>query len=175
METDRSLSEEMAGALRRYLQIQTEEQRLRDEKSALQETLARHMAQRRLAYWFPEVDGQALKVRSHETTTIEYNEDVLRERLGPRYSAILAPDIRKLRRCLAEVGPALAPFLDKVGSPSAEKVRSAVQQGLVQTGEFAGAFKKTTRRTVAVMRSKPDQAPAGAGAPTADIPTNGGF
>jgi hypothetical protein len=174
VEKDSNLSEEMAGALRRYLQIQVEEQRLREEKSGLQETLGRHMAQRRIEYWFPEVDGQALKVRCHEAIAIEYDEEALRRRLGERYLSILAPDIRKLRRCLADVGPALAPFLDKVGSPAPEKVRAAVERGVVQTSEFAGAFQKTTRRTVAVARVRPDPGPEG-GTPAADPSASEGF
>ena len=155
MEKPSAVPPELAAALRRYLAIQAEEQKLRDEKTRLQETLGRHLTERRLACWYPDIDGQRLKVRYSAHTVVEYNEAVLRERLGERYASILAPDIRKIRRCLPEIAPLLTPVMDKVGAPAADRVRAAVEQGLVRKEEFAGAFQKTTRRLVAVSRARP--------------------
>ena len=155
------LTPETAAVLKRYLEIQAEMQRLQEEKAALQETLADVLARHGAAQWSPEVDGQKLKIRCTETPVVEYDERVLRQRLGERFSAILAPDIRKIRRCLGDLEPALAPYLARVGAPSPAKVRAALEGGLVTRDEFAGAFTKTVRRQVAVSRWREEPASGG--------------
>ena len=150
------LTPDLAATLRRYLDIQAQELRLREEKSALQDKLAAYLAPRRMTSWYPELEGQPLKVRFHEATVVEYDEPLLRERLGPRFAATLAPDLRKIRRCLPEIASALAPVMDLVGSPAPDRVRAAIEQGLVRKEEFSGAFKKSVRRTVAVARARPE-------------------
>ncbi|MCX6996605.1 MAG: hypothetical protein NTV49_05855 [Kiritimatiellaeota bacterium] len=155
MEEKTALSPELAATLKRYLELQQEEQRLREEKTVLQEKLANHMAGLRLTYWYPELEGQPLKVRCTETTVVEYDETTLKARLGPRYAAVLAPDPRKIRRHLPELSATLAPVMDLIGSPTADRVKTAIAQGLVSTEDFAGAFTKTTKRLVAVAKAKP--------------------
>jgi hypothetical protein len=51
----------------------------------------------------------------------------------------------------------------QIGTPDRDRVRAAVEQGLVRTEEFAGAFRKQTRARLAVMRMQPP----GAGAESA--------
>jgi hypothetical protein len=158
----------MEAALARYLAIQTEEQALREEKSGLQQRIAAHMEQDGRDVWFPEVQGQRLKIRSVRSTVVEYDEEKLKVRLGERYGAILAPDPRKIRRNLGAVEAALAPFLDVVGSPSADRVRNAIERGVVRSEEFAGAFTKTARSLVSVSRVRSSSGP-----PAPDDPGNG--
>ena len=160
MEEQTAVSPDIAATLKRYLELQQEEQRLRAEKAVLQEKLANHMAGQRLTYWYPELEGQSLKVRCTETTVVEYDETTLKARLGPRYAAVLAPDIRKIRRHLPELGATLAPVMDLIGSPAADRVRAAIEQGLVSKEDFAGAFTKTIKRQVAVAKAKPGGAAA---------------
>jgi hypothetical protein len=155
------MNDTMDEVLRRYLRIQEEEQRLKEEKSALQERLAAFLASQGESLWYPEVDGQKLKVRCQTATVVEYDEPVLQQRLGERYAAILGPDWRKIRRHLGDLEAVLLPHLGLVGSPQADRVRGAIEQGVVRREEFAGAFKKTIRRTVAVARAKPDGAAEG--------------
>lgn len=150
------LTADIEKTLRRYLDIQKEEARLREEKTALQDTLARHVGlSASPRYWLTSVDGQELKIRCQETTAVEYDEPVLRERLGDRFGTILSPDLRKLRQHLAELSSVLTPHLDRIGSPDPDRVKAAIQQGLVKKEEFVGAFKKTSRRMVAVSRVRP--------------------
>src|SRR4030042_2320542 len=148
------LPSEIESALKRYLEIQHEEQRLRQEKTDLQEEIGGYMARLEKKYWYPVIDGQTLRVRYRETSVIEYNESVLRDRLGNRYSAILAPDLRKIRLHLGEIESLFTPVLNLVGTPEPEKVRSAIEIGIVNRGEFTGAFKKTTKRYVAVSKAR---------------------
>jgi hypothetical protein len=144
---------EIEKALRRYLEIQAEEQRLKEEKTGLRDMIGEHMVGLEIKSWYPKIDGQALKVRYRETTAIEYNESLLHDRLGDRYPAILAPDLRKMRLHLDELESTFNPVLSLIGSPSPEKVRVAIENGIVNKESFAGAFKKTVKRFVAVGKA----------------------
>ena len=153
MDRKPELPVEIEKALRRYLEIQAEEQKLKEEKNDLREKISEHMADLKLKYWYPKIDGQALKVRYNETTAIEYNETLLRDRLGDRYLSILAPDLRKIRANLDKLESLFTPVLSLVGSPSPDKVRVAIENGIVNKECFAGAFKKTIKRFVAVGKA----------------------
>ena len=161
MDPNASLTPELATTLRRYQEIQREELRLRDEKATLQDKLAAHMARVGQAYWFPDVDGVTLKVRYQEETLVEYDEPVLRQRLGDRFVPLLAPDPKKIRQALDKVAALLAPMIEQIGSLSPDKVRAAIAAGVVKKEEFQGAFKKTSKRRVAVSRARPEDAAAG--------------
>ncbi len=123
--------------------------------------LDQHMGSRGQTLWFPDLDGQRLKVRAQETTSIEYDEETLRQRLGSRYALILAPDPQKIRRSLPQLADVLSPVMDLVGSPAPDKVRAAIEGGQIAREEFAGAFKRTIRRLVAVARIRPDEPGSG--------------
>ena len=69
-------------------------------------------------------------------------------------------DIRKIRRHLPELGATLAPVMDLIGSPAADRVRAAIEQGLVSKEDFTGVFTKTIKRQVAVAKAKPGGAAA---------------
>jgi len=153
MDRKPELPVEIERALRRYLEIQAEEQRLKEEKDGLREKIVEHMAALEMKYWYPKIDGQALKVRYHETTAIEYNQSLLHDRLGDRYLPILAPDLRKIRLHLDKLESTFSPVLSLIGSPSPEKVRVAIENGIVNKESFSGAFKKTVKRFVAVGRA----------------------
>ena len=138
--------------LRRYLALQQQEQQIKEEKAGLQAVLANHMTEIERETWYSDVDGQKLRVRCRESVSIEYNEQLLRQRLTDRYAAILKPDLKKMRRCLDDMEPLLAPMLNRVGSPSPDKIREAVDSGVVRKEEFDGTFERTTRHNVSVTR-----------------------
>ncbi len=156
-------------ALARYVEIQEEMRVLQEEKNGLRDVLALHLAGVERCMWFPVVRGDRLRVRYTRETVVEYNAELLRRRLGDRYTQILAPDIKRIRRHLGDVAPVLAPVIETVGSVSREKVRAAIEQGVVQASEFAGAFEKQVKPRVAVTRLSPqsagDSAPAEATPP----------
>ena len=157
------LTPEIEQTLSRYLEVQREERLLAEEKERLQEVLKSHLADMKGSYWYPVVGGCALKVRCHREVRIDYNEELLRKRLGSRYVHVLKPDIAKLRRHLSEVASYLTPALELIGSPARERVQEAIQGGLVRQEEFAGAFEKSVRRTIAVMRVKEGEERGGEG------------
>jgi len=152
------LTRDIEAVLERYLDIQDEEQKLKEEKSRLQDKLKTHMSPTGCPKWFAEAGGQKLAVVYREKTEIEYNEDLLRDRLGDRYVSILGPDLRKLRAALPRIAPYLDPVMSQIGSPDPEKVRVAIESGTMRKEDFENAFVKRQRGTVAVTRVREETA-----------------
>ena len=161
MPEEPQVTPEIEKVLLRYLDIQREERRLAEEKDGLRQVLASHLADLRGKFWFPVIAGCPLKIRYSRDVRVEYNEELLRERLGERYVHVLKPDMAKLRRELPQVERYLAPVLPLIGSPSPDRVRAAIQKGLVTKEEFSGAFKKTVRQSIVVMRDRDEAARGG--------------
>jgi len=144
------LTAEIEETLTEYTQLQQEEQKLKERKHALQEKLKAHLCSSENNIWYPEVGDVRLKVSYRSTSNVEYDEETLRARLGERYRSLLKPDIKKLRAELPNLGSELAPLLDRIGSPSPEKVKAAVESGAVSADEFKGAFSKTRKEYISV-------------------------
>ena len=144
------LTAEIEEALKEYTQLQQEEQTLKERKHALQEKLKAHLRSDDKNIWYPEVRGMRLKVSYRSTSNVEYDEETLRARLGDRYRSLLDPDIKKLRAELPNLGNELTPLLDRIGSPSPEKVKAAAESGTVSADEFKGAFVKTVKEYISV-------------------------
>lgn len=155
-------SPELRDVLIEYERIQQAEKALSERKTALKEILAKHMQALGAAEWMPEIDGRQFKIRYRHATTVEYDEETLRRRLGDRYRLVLGPDPRKLRRHLDEIAALLEPGLDVIGSPVPDKVKEAIASGAVKAEEFKGAFKKTEKDYITVSQpSLPQRDPLG--------------
>ena len=150
------LTPDIKTALKRYLEIQRQDHELQEEKALLQKVLTGHLSKCADGFWFPVVDGTELKVRFARDTDIEYDENLLRSRLGEKYKCLLKPDLRKIRQHLSELEEILSPVLDKVGSPDRDKVKTAIANGDVSREAFSGAFKKETKTRLAVMKFQPE-------------------
>jgi len=162
------LTDDIASVLRRYTEIQDLERSLKQEKTQLQERLAAHMQASACAVWTAELDGAPLTVRCTPRTTVEYDETRLREVLGERYTRILDLDHKKLKQHLPRVRAQLEPLLPLIGSPTPDRVRVAIEDGAVQAEEFAGAFRKQVKHSVAVMRARKEQPAADRPGPTSE-------
>ena len=149
------MTDEIFKVLRRYVEIQTEERRLREEKAELQNKLKMHMVPAGCSFWYTEVDGEKLKVVCNEFVEIKYDDDLLRERLGDRFPTILSPDIRKIRSELPRIERYLVPVLAEIGSVDPQHVRAAIESGHVTKEDFRDAFTKTRNYRIAVRRPKP--------------------
>jgi len=148
------LTPEIERTLARYLQIQQEERQLQTEKARLREQLASHLGGAtggRLA-WHPTVEGEPVTVYYRTDMQVAYDEALLEERLGERYPSILAPDVRKLRCHLDRVEPLVQPILTLVGTPERERVRQAIEQGVVRKEDFRDAYEKRERVYISVRR-----------------------
>jgi hypothetical protein len=144
------LTAEIAETLKEYTQIQQEELRLKERKQALQEILKTHLRNKEPNVWFPEVGDVRLKVSYRCVMQVEYDEEKLRARLGNRYRTLLEPDLKKLRAELPNLGNELEPLLERIGSPSPERVKAAIEGGTVSSAEFKGAFSKTVKEYISV-------------------------
>jgi hypothetical protein len=100
------------------------------------------------------VNGQKLKVRCQTQVSVIYDEALLKSRLQESYTSLLAPDIRKIKLHLTALNDSLSPVLSLVGSPHPDKVRSAIETGLVPKEAFIGAFTKTSRHIVSVAKAR---------------------
>jgi len=147
----------IAAVLEEYSKLQQEERDLRDRKHALQEKLKAHLRGDAKKVWYPEVGGTRLKVSFRSVPQVEYDEDMLRSRLGDRYESILEPDLRKLKAALPSLGEELEPLLGRIGSPSPDKVKKAIESGLVDSCDFKGAFAKSTKEYVSVAAIRPNE------------------
>jgi ElaB/YqjD/DUF883 family membrane-anchored ribosome-binding protein len=144
------LTAEIAETLKEYTKIQQDELQLKERKQALQDKLKTHLRNYEPNAWFPEVGGVRLKVSYRSVTQVEYDEDKLRARLGNRYRILLEPDLKKLRAELPNLGNELEPLLERIGSPSPEKVKAAIEGGTVSAGEFKGTFTKMVKEYISV-------------------------
>jgi hypothetical protein len=151
-----TLPPDIEATLRSYLKIQRQDYELQEEKAQLQKILTEHLSKSPDGYWFPVVDGTELKVRFARDTEIEYDETLLRARLGGKYKCLLRPDLRKIRQHLSELEEILSPVLDKVGTPDRAKVKAAIDSGNVKREIFSGAFRKETKTRLAVMKLQPE-------------------
>ena len=149
-EPDTAMPAETANAIRRYMEIQREMSRLEQEKEELRNLIAKELEGRVPASWRPTLDAKPLVVMHGFRTTVKYDEDILRERLGDRYREILEIDGTKIRKNRELVRPLLESVLDQVGTPQASRVESAIRSGAVTADEFRGAFKKTATPFVSI-------------------------
>jgi hypothetical protein len=145
---------EIETALKRYVEIQATEKELKEEKQALQKAIADYMIRAQVDQWYPSISGEALKISRSTRVKVEYDEGLLKERLGQRFVKLLVPDAKKMAQYKAEVHELLEPMMDSIGRIDREQVRSAVEQGVIRKEEFAGAFKKTERPSVTVSRDR---------------------
>ncbi len=148
------LPAEIEQALRRYVEIQVESVALQDEKYRLRELISTYMEGKDASSISPEVDGQRLFVRNTTRTVVNYDEALLKERLGDDYKLILWPDPTKIKKNLPLVAPLLMPIVEEIGSPSQETVKAAIASGKVPKEVFDGAFEKRRSQSFSVSRDR---------------------
>ncbi len=129
-------------AIRRYMQIQQEIAQLEKERERLRDLIVKQLDGVVPPRWHSMVDGKPILLVHEYRTSVRYDETLLRERLGVKYTEILEIDGTKIRKNREIVRPLLAPVLDKIGTPSASRVEAAVKSGSVAVEAFQGAFQK---------------------------------
>ena len=147
---DTAMPAETAQAIRRYMEIQREMARLEQEKEELRDLIVKELDGQVPASWRPTLDAKPLVVMHGYRTTVKYEEDILRERLGDRYHEILEIDGTKIRKNCELVRPYLEAVLNQVGTPQAARVEAAIRSGAVTPDEFRGAFRKTITPFVSI-------------------------
>ena len=148
--TDSPMPVETANSIRRYMQIQCEMAQLEREKEQLRDVLVMVLGDEVPTTWRPVLDGKSLVIVHCHRTTVRYEEETLRGRLGDRYTDILELDGTKIRKNRDIVRPYLAAILDQVGTPSAARVETAVRSGTVSPDAFRDAFQKTVTPFISI-------------------------
>lgn len=131
-------------ALKRYQEIVA----ITQEKEQIEKQLADYLAGLSVDELSVDLPTGSARIRLVKQSDIRYNDEMLKERLGDRYEALLKPDLDKIAAHLDAISPCFDNILEYVGSVSPEKVREAIEDGIVEKEEFDGAFSKTTRQRV---------------------------
>lgn len=144
------ISPATVATLRRYMQIRDEILQLEREKNMLKESLVMDLDRKFQKNLPLLIDGKQIVVKHEYKRNVHYREPLLRERLGERYVQILDLDSTKIRQNCELVRRLLAPILEKVGKPTAERVKAAVASGAVSMEEFRDAYRVTKTPYIAV-------------------------
>ena len=147
-------------AIRRYQQIQQEIARLDEERECLRDMLVKDLEGKFPSKWHSTIDGKPILVVHEYKTSVHYDEQLLRERLGMRYMDILEIDGAKIRKNRELVRPLLASVLDRIGTPAASRVEEAVKSGVVAVADFQGAFRKVVTPYLSIRADQPHSAPS---------------
>jgi len=148
-------TQEFVTTLARYVEVRDGINTLEAERRALAEAIGAHMAQEGRDTLSVAHGGRHYKVRRSASTRVDYDEDLLRKRLGERYLSILAVDARKVKVEAERLREWLGEHLIEVGSPDRARVKEAVEHGLVRVEEFSGAFRRETKSIVTVKDMGP--------------------
>ena len=148
----RGSGDELEQAVHRLAEVEENLKQLNEERSFLRERIVELMVDAGTKQRDALVDGEPVVLRVQERRKVKYDEERLRQRLGERYRRILAPDTRKIRKHAKELGPALEPHLELIGTPTPDLVQAAIAEGVVSADEFRGAFRKDTTRSLYMRR-----------------------
>ena len=141
---------EIESILTKYIQRRAD---LENELKSIEQDLASRLGARNKVTVEFKAFGKKYRADIEKRSEVEYDEDLLRQRLEDRYEAILKPDIDKIARVLNDIEACFDHVLSVVGTPSPDKVKEAIEEGLVDKEEFDGAFRKTTRPFVTITES----------------------
>ena len=153
-QSDTRMPPETADAIRRYMRLQLDIFLLEQEKERLRDALVRELGTNVPGIWHLTLDGKPLTIMHSYRTTVRYDEETLRARLGGKFRDILEPDGNKIRRNRDLVRPLLADVLEMVGSVNAARVETAIRNGIVPAESFQGAFQKTVTPFLSVRIDK---------------------
>lgn len=148
--------EELQVILAEYRLIEEQLEYLEQQKRILREKIRGLLESEGRNHYFLVVDNEAVALDLKKHTEVRYNEALLRQRLGPRYVRVLTPDLKKIRQHLQEITPALAPYLDKIGTPSREMIKQLILSGEFSTSEFQGTFEKVQKKILYVRKPQVD-------------------
>jgi len=94
-----------------------------------------------------------VKLQRHERVRIEYDDDLLRNRLGDDAWLMLSSiDRNKLKQHEQELPVWLGSYYGQIASLDRRKVRDAVEKGQVDSDLFKGAFTKDSQEVVSITR-----------------------
>ncbi len=148
------VNEALQALLREYRQVEREIEAMEEDRRTLRDRIRKLMEAAGKDHVSLTAGDEPLFLVLEKRVKIVYDEELLRKRLGNKYIDILDPDPRKLRRYPPEMREALQPFLEAIGSPSRQRIRSAIASGDIPQKVFEGAFEKK-RETILYVKKRP--------------------
>ena len=148
------MAADTAELIHRYMQIQREITALEQEKARLRGVIVEKLEGKAPPMWHSVIDGTPIVIVHKRKADVHYDEPLLRQRLGDKYSEILEIDGTKIRKNRELVRPLIASVLDQVGTPTAARVEAAIRSGVLPMEAFNGAFKKTFTPYISIRVEK---------------------
>lgn len=148
MEKNTTLEE----VLVQYRKIEKELAQLEEQKLALRQQIETILVREERTFYTTILGDERIALELKQQTTIQYNEPILRQRLGKRYLRILMIDTSKIKQHLDELSAVLHPYLEKIGTPSRNLIKDAILKGEIEPSLFQGAFEKKQRTTLYVKK-----------------------
>ena len=130
------------------------------ERESLRDLLVKELEGKVPAKWHSSVDGKPILVVHEYKTSVRYDEQLLKDRLGAKYIDILEIDGTKIRKNRELVRPLLVPVLDKIGTPASSRVENAVRSGSIAVSDFQGAFRKIVTPYISIRADRHSSGPA---------------
>ena len=149
-----STKEEFQLILARYREIEQEMEYLEQQKQVLREEIRNFLQESGRTHYFMVVNDEPIALDLKQHTEVRYNEVLLQQRLGARYTRVLKPDLKKIKQHLQDITPVLTPYLDKIGSPSRDVIKELILKGEFDKHDFQGTFEKI-QKTILYVRKPP--------------------
>ncbi len=134
--------------LAKLIRVEDELIRLDEEKKRLRQELM--SAMETMGLKARQLGGATAVLRSR--IAVDYDDALLRERLGMKYAWIVEPVARQVKSVLLADPERYAELLCKTGKPSRKQVQLAIENAKVDPGAFQGAFTKTSITSMALRR-----------------------
>ncbi|MBF0223843.1 MAG: hypothetical protein HQK76_00185 [Desulfobacterales bacterium] len=149
---DISIKEELKETLAKYRIIEQELENLEKQKQMLRSKIQLLLENLGQTSYNTVIEEKPIALQLKYQTDIKYNEELLKHRLGDKYIHILEPDLKKIKQHLHEITPALAHYMETIGSPSRDKIKELILGGEFDKQDFSGAFKKIHKTTLYVKK-----------------------
>jgi hypothetical protein len=144
------MSPVMRETVKRYLEIQKQERKIKKEKRELQQRLAVMCKSSKQRLWPVEIGGRVVVVTYWYSQSVECEEEVLKERLGERYLHICQVVPALVNKYQEAAGPLLAPIADYVCRPHPNAIMKAIADGHVTRTELRDLVKRHKRDHIRV-------------------------
>lgn len=94
------------------------------------------------------LDNERVSLELKQQTSIEYDENLLKKRLGDKYRDILEIDAVKLRNWSIENKEIVWHMAEYLSAPSHNKIEAMIENGKLYERDLAGTF---TKRTTSIL------------------------
>jgi len=135
-----------------YQQVILEIDGLEQQKLQLKTQIQQYLESLQQSSISIPLDDERVSLELKQQTSIEYDEKLLKRRLGDTYLDILEIDAVKLRKWSMDTNE-LSDYMDDVGAPSPKKIEVMIENGTLDESDLAGTFKKRITSILYIKRN----------------------